>query len=93
MPCPILVRNLYMSVDPFMRGRMNEGESYIAPFQIGSVLERGAVGVVVDSADDKFRVGDAVSHFCGWREHALLNAADLTLLNTERVAIQAYLGA
>jgi NADPH-dependent curcumin reductase CurA len=89
----VLVRNLYMSVDPYMRGRMNEGESYIAPFQIGSVLEGGAVGVVVDSADDKFRVGDAVSHFCGWRDHALLYAADLTLLNTERVAIQAYLGA
>jgi len=93
MPCPILVRNLYMSVDPFMRGRMNEGESYIAPFQIGSVFEGGAVGAVVDSADDKFRVGDAVSHFCGWRDHALLYAGDLTLLNTERVAIQAYLGA
>ncbi|TFY85525.1 NADP-dependent oxidoreductase [Pseudomonas nabeulensis] len=89
----VLVRNLFMSVDPYMRGRMNEGESYIAPFEVGAVMDGAAVGLVVESADSQYFVGDAVSHFSGWRDRALLDAANLTPINIERVSIQAYLGA
>ncbi|GAA3847266.1 NADP-dependent oxidoreductase [Saccharothrix violaceirubra] len=74
-PGQILVRNRYLSVDPYMRGRMNAGESYIAPFEVGEPLEGGAVGEVVASGSDEFAVGDAVWHFLGWREYALVDAS------------------
>src|ERR1022692_2787415 len=64
----VLVRNLYMSVDPYMRGRMNEGKSYVPPFQIGMPLEGGAVGKVGASQDDKLPVGSLVFSNFGWRE-------------------------
>ncbi len=54
----VLVRNLFMSVDPYMRGRMNEGKSYVPPFEIGKPLEGGAVGQVVESKADGFRPGE-----------------------------------
>ncbi|MCY1277138.1 putative NADP-dependent oxidoreductase YfmJ [compost metagenome] len=90
----ILVRNLFMSVDPYMRGRMDEADSYIEPFQIGEVLEGTAVGLVVESANSQFSVGDPVAHFAGWRDYSLLNADDhINLLSTDLVPIQAFLGA
>jgi len=93
-PGQVLVRNLFMSVDPYMRGRMNEAESYIEPFQIGAVLEGTAVGEVIESTDSRFSVGDAVAHFAGWRDHALLDGDDhVTPLDTTHVPIQAFLGA
>jgi NADPH-dependent curcumin reductase CurA len=70
----LLVRNLFMSVDPYMRPRMNDVKSYIAPFQVGEPLDGGAVGEVVESAADGFTPGDLVLHGLGWREHALLTA-------------------
>lgn len=91
-PGEILVRNHWMSVDPYMRGRMNAGESYIAPFQLGAPLEGLAVGVVIASGDAAFKVGDAVSHFLGWREHALVNAATATIVDADDMPLQTYLG-
>lgn len=88
----ILVRNQWMSVDPYMRGRMNTGESYIAPFEIGSPLEGAAVGVVIESSDAGFAVGDAVSHFGGWREHAVVLASSAALVDAASMPIQTYLG-
>src|SRR5664279_2295040 len=67
-PGEVVVRNLYMSVDPYMRGRMNEGKSYVPPFQIGMPLEGGAVGKVVASQDEKLPVGSLVLSMFGWRE-------------------------
>ena len=67
-PGEILVRNLYMSVDPYMRGRMIERKSYIEPFEVGVVLSGGAVGEVVTSANDRFLPGDQVLSMNGWRE-------------------------
>ena len=67
-PGEVRVRNTWMSVDPYMRGRMRDYESYLPPFQIGKVLEGMAVGEVVDSSDPGFATGDTVLSFMGWRE-------------------------
>jgi NADPH-dependent curcumin reductase CurA len=67
----VLVRNLWMSVDPYMRGRMNDTKSYVPPFQIGKALEGGAVGEVVESTVDTHAVGDLVLSNTGWREMAV----------------------
>src|SRR6266436_8043742 len=64
----IRVRNLWMSVDPYMRGRMRDYESYLPPFQIAQALEGAAVGEVLESNDPEFRVGDFVLSMMGWRE-------------------------
>jgi NADPH-dependent curcumin reductase CurA len=64
----VRVRNLWMSVDPYMRGRMRDYESYLPPFQIGQALEGAAVGEVLESNDPEFRVGDIVLSMLGWRE-------------------------
>ena len=61
-PGQVVIRNRYMSVDPYMRGRMNDVKSYVPPFAVGKVLDGGAVGEVVASADDKLHVGDVVLH-------------------------------
>ncbi len=63
-----LVQNEWLSVDPYMRGRMREGESYAEPFQIGEPMEGGCVGKVIQSNNDEFREGDYVLGNQGWRE-------------------------
>jgi len=68
----VLVRTLYISVDPYLRGRMREGRSYVPPFEVGQVIESGAVGEVVESSSPKFQPGDIVTGMFGWR---LYNAA------------------
>jgi NADPH-dependent curcumin reductase CurA len=67
----VVVRNLVMSVDPYMRGRMNDVKSYAPPFQLGAALEGGAVGEVVESRADTHAVGDVVLHGLGWRDYAV----------------------
>jgi NADPH-dependent curcumin reductase CurA len=89
----ILVRNLVMSVDPYMRGRMSTAKSYSAPFAIGEPLQGGAVGEVIESKDPKFAVGDVVLHFAGWREYAAIDAATATAVDPNAAPINAYLGA
>jgi len=88
----LLVRNLYMSVDPYMRGRMNDRKSYIPPFQIGQPLEGGAVGQVVASNNDQFKVGDYVSNSLGWREYFISTGAGLRTVDTNLGPAQAFLG-
>jgi NADPH-dependent curcumin reductase CurA len=71
----VLVRMLYISVDPYLRGRMREGRSYIAPFEVGQVITGGAVGEVVESASPKFQPGDIVAGGSfGWRLYDVANA-------------------
>ena len=67
----LLVRNAYFSVDPYMRPRMNDVRSYVAPFALGEPMTGGAVGRVVASRNERFREGDWVLHSLGWREWAL----------------------
>jgi len=73
----VLVRNLYMSVDPYMRGRMTDQQSYVQPFQMGQPLDGGCVGQVVQSQGEKFQVGDYVLGRKGWREYYISDARNL----------------
>jgi len=70
-PGQILVRMLYISVDPYMRGRMNDAKSYSPPVQIGEVMGAGAVGEVSASKNVRFQVGDVVEGFFGWQQFAI----------------------
>lgn len=90
----ILVRNTWMSVDPYMRGRMDDVPSpVLPPFELGAVLEGAAVGEVIASRSADVPVGATVSHFLGWREYAVLDAAAATVVDTGLAPAQAYLGA
>ncbi|MER5636827.1 NADP-dependent oxidoreductase [Kitasatospora sp. NPDC002227] len=91
-PGQIVVRNTWLSVDPYMRGRMNEGPSYIPQFELGETMTGSAVGVVVASGADGLPLGATVAHFAGWREYALLDAAAAQVLDTALAPAQAYLG-
>jgi NADPH-dependent curcumin reductase CurA len=71
----LLVRNTHLSVDPYMRGRMNDVPSYVPPFGLGQAMSGGAVGEVVASNAAGFEPGDRVVHELGWREHAIVPAA------------------
>ena len=87
------VRNRWLSVDPYMRGRMNDVKSYVPPFQIGEPMDGGAVGEVVTSRDPGFAPGDTVMHMAGWRDEAVVPAASLNKLPTmPGVEPQAFLG-
>ncbi|MFI9010471.1 NADP-dependent oxidoreductase [Actinosynnema sp. NPDC053489] len=88
----LLVRNRVMSVDPYMRGRMNAGKSYVAPYEVGKALEGGAVGEVVASEAAGFEVGDTVLHGFGWRDYAAVDAAHATKVDPEAAPLAAYLG-
>ncbi|MTB70836.1 NADP-dependent oxidoreductase [Arsenicicoccus cauae] len=88
----VLVRNTAMSVDPYMRGRMNDVKSYVPPFQLDQPLDGAAVGEVVASRSDSVPVGARVLHGLGWREHAILPADRVTAIDTSRVSETAYLG-
>jgi NADPH-dependent curcumin reductase CurA len=88
----IVVRNLYMSVDPYMRGRMTARDSYIPPFKLGAVMEGGAVGEVVASNAPSHAVGDHVVHMFGWREYAVAKAFNFQKIDPNLAPIQAYLG-
>ena len=88
----VLVRNLFMSVDPYMRGRMNEGKSYVPRFEIGKTLEGSAVGEVVESHCADFRVGDAVTSFFGWREFFIASPKDVHPVSRVVQPLSTYLG-
>ena len=92
-PGEILVRNAWMSVDPYMRGRMNDVKSYVPPFRLDAPMDGAAVGEVVASAADGVPVGATVLHGLGWREYAVVPAAQAQVVDTEKVGAQAYLGA
>jgi NADPH-dependent curcumin reductase CurA len=88
----VLVRNLFMSVDPAMRGRMNDAKSYVPPFQVDEALSGGAVGEVVESGSDQLVPGDVVLHWLGWRQYALLEAKSVRKIDTTVAPASAYLG-
>jgi NADPH-dependent curcumin reductase CurA len=88
----VLVRNLHMSVDPYMRGRMNDQKSYVPPFELDQPMSGGAVGEVIASEADGFAVGDHVLHSSGWREYATFDAKHGTVVSAETAPLSAYLG-
>jgi len=88
----IHVRNHWLSVDPYMRGRMNDVKSYVPSFQLGEPMEGGAVGEVVDSKAEGFAKGDLVMHMGGWRDEAVVPIRAVNKLPQLPVDPQAYLG-
>ena len=88
----LVVRNGWISVDPYMRGRMNDVRSYVPPFQLDRPMDGGAVGTVVASASPDVPVGAVVLHGLGWRQYALLDARSARVVDAERVPASAYLG-
>ncbi|MBC7368108.1 MAG: NADP-dependent oxidoreductase [Undibacterium sp.] len=89
----VLVRNLFMSVDPYMRGRMNEGKSYVPPFELGKPLEGGAVGEVIESRANGFTPGNVVTSNFGWREYFIASPKELHPVSPEVQPPSVYLGA
>jgi NADPH-dependent curcumin reductase CurA len=89
----VLVRNLFMSVDPYMRGRMNDTESYLPPFEVGKVMDGSAVGEVVESRSRHFKAGDAVVSNCGWREYFVASPKELRKVRRHVHPLSVYLGA
>jgi len=89
----VLIRNLFMSVDPYMRGRMNDGKSYVPPFELGKPLEGGAVGEVVESRAREFKPGDAGTSNLGWREYFIASPKVLHPVSREIHPLSVYLGA
>ncbi|MBY6027885.1 NADP-dependent oxidoreductase [Halomonas sp. DP8Y7-1] len=88
----VRIRNHWLSVDPYMRGRMSGVKTYIDPFALNAPLEGAAVGEIIESRDDRFKVGDRVTHMGGWRDVAQLSADTVTALPDLDVPEQAYLG-
>jgi hypothetical protein len=92
----VLVRNHYLSLDPYMRGRMNEGKSYAQPQPLNEVMIGGTVGEVVESKNANFKPGDKVVGMGGWQEYQLVDASQrgvLQKVDTTHVPLSAYLGA
>lgn len=92
----VLVRHHYLSLDPYMRGRMNDGKNYAAPQPLDAVMIGGTVGEVIESQHDAFRVGDTVVGAGGWQQYSIVNVSQPGLLrkvDASRVPLSAYLGA
>jgi NADPH-dependent curcumin reductase len=92
----VLVRQHFLSLDPYMRGRMNDAKSYAAPQPLGQVMQGGSVGEVVESRSPKFQPGDKVVGMGGWQQYAVLNADQpgaLRKVDTTHVPLSHYLGA
>jgi NADPH-dependent curcumin reductase CurA len=89
----VLVRNLFMSVDPYMRGRMNAGKSYVPPFEIGKTLEGSAIGEVIESRAMEFKPSDVVTSILGWREYFIAAPQALQHVSREIQPLSVYLGA
>ena len=90
----VLIKVLYLSIDPYMRGRMNDGESYAAPASLGEPMTGESVGIVLESESDKFIVGDYLCVHQGWQTHIVVNEEDTSLFKVDPtiVPLQTYLG-
>ena len=89
----VLVRVLWLSLDPYMRGRMNDAKSYAAKVEIGDVMVGGTVGRVEQSKNPAFAVGDFVVGSFGWQEWAVSSGAGVMKVDGQKVPLSAYLGA
>ena len=89
----VLVANQWLSVDPYMRGRMSEAKSYVPPFPLNGPLDGGAIGTVQASRHPDFKVGDAVSSMLGWRDAFVARGEQLTRLPATALPSQLFLGA
>ncbi|PGH40886.1 NADP-dependent oxidoreductase [Micromonospora sp. WMMA1996] len=90
-PGQVVVRNQFMSVDPYMRGRMNDVKSYVPPFALDAPLDGGAIGEVVAGEAEGVKPGDVVLHGFGWREYALVDARAVRRVDPGLAPVSAYL--
>src|SRR5437868_662884 len=88
----VLVKNLWLSLDPYMRGRMNDTKSYAAKQEIDQVMVGGTAGEVIESKNPKFAIGDKVIGMFGWQQYGLSDGKGLTKVDASRVPLPAYLG-
>jgi NADPH-dependent curcumin reductase CurA len=88
----VLVKNLWLSLDPYMRGRMNDSKSYAAKQELGEVMIGGTAGEVIESKNPKFAVGDKVVGMFGWQQYGLSNGAGLNRIDASRAPLSAFLG-
>lgn len=91
-PGQVLVQTIYLSVDPYMRGRMSDAQSYARPLAIGEVMPGGAVGRVLESADPKVAIGGIVQGMLGWQDYAVVQGGDLRPVDESLGPIQTALG-
>ena len=91
----VLVQHHYLSLDPYMRGRMNDSKSYAAAQPLGQVMGGGTTGVIVESQNAKFAVGDEVVGMGGWQQYSVVDAnvvGALRKVDTTHIPVSAYLG-
>jgi NADPH-dependent curcumin reductase CurA len=91
-PGEVLVRHTFLSLDPYMRWRLNDAKSYAKPQEVGAVMVGGTVGIVGASNNSRFKVGDAVVGMGGWQRYSLSDGHDLRVVDAKAIPIQAYLG-
>lgn len=88
----VLIRTLYLSVDPYMRGRMSDAKSYVEPFPLGEVLTGGVVGEIVESKHEKWQTGDVVVGLGGWQDYTVSNGRGLLKIDPTQAPISTALG-
>ena len=91
-PGQVLIQNSHLSVDPYMRGLILQGRTAHVPYNLGEAMWGGAVGTVLASGSERFAPGDAVHHLGGWRDVALVEEAQVNVIDVERIPASAYLG-
>ena len=91
-PGEVLVRHTFLSLDPYMRGRISDAKSYAKPQEVGAVMGGGTVGIVEASNNSRFSPGDAVVGMGGWQRYSLSDGATLRVVDAKAIPIQAYLG-
>jgi len=88
----ILVRNHFLSLDPYMRGRLSDAKSYAKPQEIGAVMGGGSVGEIVESNNPRFKIGDFVVGMGGWQQYFVTDGAGFNVVDAKAIPLQAYLG-
>jgi len=91
-PGEALVRHIFLSLDPYMRGRLSDAKSYAKPQEVGAVMGGGTVGIVEASMNPRFKVGEAVVGAGGWQRYSVSDGRDLRVVDAKAIPIQAYLG-
>lgn len=87
----VLIRTIYISVDPYLRGRMSAGKSYIPPFKLGSVIKSGIIGQVVESKSPKFKQNDVIIGTLGWQEYSVVKDSSIRKIDANLAPASAYL--